>query len=114
MQTRARRAGSQSPGVSRSATTPDLSDEAAPSGEADTSNSSKVSQLEALADDLLRQVAERDVELDQLQEQHASDLEAASASTTPYSDPLWLREAPQWLRALTFAGIMALVMVLPC
>lgn len=103
-----RRARSHSPATGVG--TPE-SEAAASSGEAATSSDiDEVSKLEALADDLLRQVAERDVELEQLQE----ELEATSASTgVPYADPLWLKQAPKWLRALAFAGIMALVLVLP-
>ena len=68
--------------------------------------------LQTLAEDLLRQVAEREVELEEANERHEAELHAVG-TRAPWADPPWLRRQPSWLQALAFATILSAVVLLP-
>ena len=78
----------------------------------DADDDDALMHLQTLAEDLLRQVAERDVELEETKERHQAELNAAGSSV-PWADPPWLRRQPDWLRALAFTIIMYFIVILP-
>ena len=68
--------------------------------------------LQTLAEDLLWQVAEREVELEEANERHQTELDAVG-SNVPWADPTWLRRQPNWLQAAAFAAVLSVVVMLP-
>ena len=71
-----------------------------------------MAHLQTLAEDLLRQVAEREVELEEANERHQTELDAVG-SNVPWADPTWLRRQPNWLQAAAFAAVLSVVVMLP-
>ena len=68
-------------------------------------------QLDAanrLAEKLLLDVAERDVELDAQAERHARELEQRKWEAATPAERFWLR-APAWLRAAAYVGLAVAV-----
>ena len=63
-----------------------------------------VTTLEALAEQLLRQVAERDVELDEQAERHVEELSRARTEAASAAERAW-QAAPAWLRVSLCSAI---------
>ena len=65
-------------------------------------------KLKALTESLLRDVAERDVDLDEQEERHAKELERQSHSITP-ADRAWLA-MPMWMHGIVHAILFLCVL----
>lgn len=67
--------------------------------------------LQSVTEDLLRQLAEREVEMEEVQERHIAELRAKPRA--PWADPCWMKHQPGWLQLLVFVVIATIVIMLP-